>query len=279
MKPTAIITLIAAMLTLASGCTQGDKKIKLTLKWEPGMTLDYEQVTKRSFKAYRADSLVSEGFTTYSIKVAQEVKNVGSDGIADVIESSAWTIVRPGKEDSAVMDTSTYEREMILKIKPNGKIVDFSFAKEEETSSAAYVKNYYEQGIPVFPSVEMSPGKEWTQETRVVLPEESLEASTTYRIKSLAREAGYDCALIEYEGNLVIPIVPDTKDSVWRAGIDRVSSTGIMYFAYKEGVVVLQRERWVIDGERRESKGADTVQTRIASEVDSEYVLKKRAFK
>jgi len=279
LKPTAIITLIAAMLTLASGCTQGDKKIKLTLKWEPGMTLDYEQVTKRSFKAYRADSLVSEGFTTYSIKVAQEVKNVGSDGIADVIESSAWTIVRPGKEDSAVMDTSTYEREMILKIKPNGKIVDFSFAKEEETSSAAYVKNYYEQGIPVFPSVEMSPGKEWTQETRVVLPEESLEASTTYRIKSLAREAGYDCALIEYEGNLVIPIVPDTKDSVWRAGIDRVSSTGIMYFAYKEGVVVLQRERWVIDGERRESKGADTVQTRIASEVDSEYVLKKRAFK
>ncbi len=278
MKQTAKVTVIVALLALVSGCTQGDKKIKLTLKWEPGMTLDYEQATKSSSKAYRADSLVKESFITYSIEVEQEVISVGSDGTADVIERGAWIIVRPGKEDSTVMDTSTYERELQLKIKPNGKIVDFTFAKEEESSSAAYIKNYYEQGIPVFPSVEMSPGKEWTQETKVVLPEENLEASTTYRIKSLAREAGYDCALIEYEGNLVIPIVPDPKDSVWRDGIDRVSSTGIMYFAYKEGVVVLQRERWVIDGERRESKGADTVQTRIASEIDSEYVLKKRAF-
>jgi len=120
-------------------------------------------------------------------------------------------------------------------------------------------------------------GRSWTQNTLVALPNETLEASTTYKLSSFAREAGYDCVLIEYAGNLIIPFGPSPDDSTQRSGIDHISTEGVMYFAYKEGLVVLQRERYILNGDRQSicDSTHEMVTSKVKAETDVEFVLKK----
>ncbi len=269
-----IIPLVAAFLT--AGCTQGDKKIVLRYKFEPGLKLSYEQVTKRSATVVQADSTTKESSMTFTVHVEQLVKRMLPDSIAEIVEVSAWTYERPSEEDSSITETVEESRELLLQARPDGKVLEVRFRHDENYSHIRYIRNYYEQGIPVFPSHEVSPGYAWTQTTKVVLPQEPMEASMTYRVKSLVREAGYDCAVIEYDGDLVIPLDPNPQDSVQRTGLDRIKSDGLLYFAYKEGMVVLQREHWLVDRLRRKTVSGETKEHTEAVELDIDYMLKGR---
>jgi hypothetical protein len=155
-------------------------------------------------------------------------------------------------------------------------VLDVRFPEDEDYTSVQYIKNYYEQGMPVFPARELAPGDSWTQTTKVVLPGEPMEASVSYKVTALVREAGYDCAVIECDGQLFIPIEPNPKDTVQRTGLDNIKSTGKLYFAYKEGMVVLQRERWVIDRHRKLILPDKTEEFREAVELDVDFALKSR---
>ena len=274
MKKITALTLVILLLVILS-CSQGDKKIILAYKFTPGLSLQYEQVSKSSTKIFRADSLIKNYQTTYTVDITQNIKSV-TDNVAEILETDTWYYEKITEEDSTKTDTVNYTREMTILVEPNGRIVDFNYGKDIKPSSASYMKNYHEQGMPVFPSGEHAPGYSWTQQTTVVIPDETMGASTTYKIKSLAREGGYDCAVIEYEGNLVIPIETNPDDSTQRKGIDRVETSGIIYFAYKEGFVVLQRERWVLDGDREKTIEGKIEKTKIASETDIDYTLRSR---
>lgn len=267
------------VLTIAAlfGCSQGDKTVTLTFKFKPGQILNYEQTSRRSFKVWEADSLVDQGQTDYLVEVTDEVLEIDDKGIADVRENAIWSYTMPSKEDPDKIDSVRYEREMVLRLSPNGKLVDIEAGPEVKAASIAYIKNYYKQGMPTFPAGEHAPGYSWTQSTSVVTNEETVEASTSYTLKSIAREAGYDCAVIEFEGNLVIPIQANPSDSVLRSGVDRVTTTGVMYFAYREGIVVSQRERWVIDGARETIRKDEKKKSRIEAEIDVDFRLKSNS--
>jgi len=266
------------VLLVTLSCSHGDKKITLVFKFTPGLNLQYEQISKSSTKIFQADSLIKNYQTTYKVDITQEIKSE-TDNIAEILETNTWHYEKLTTKDSTTADTVSYTREITFRVEPNGRIVDFKHGKDIKPSSASYMKNYQEQGMPVFPSGEHAPGYSWTQQTTVVLPDETMGASTTYEIKSLAREGGYDCAVIEYEGNLVIPIEINPDDSTHRKGIDRVKTSGIIYFAYKEGFVVLQRERWVLDGDREKIVEGKIEKTKIVSESDIDYTLLSRVIK
>lgn len=270
-----IITPFVAAVFLA-GCTQGEKKIMLRYKFEPGLKLSYEQVSKRSITVTQADSTIKESSMTFEVQVEQLVKRILPDSIAEVVEVSIWTVEKPGKEDSSVTETVEESRELVLQVRPNGKVLDVKFRQDENYSHIRYIRNYYEQGMPVFPSHEVSPGYTWTQTTKVVLPGEPMEASMTYRVMSLAREAGYDCAVIKCNGDMIIPLEPNPQDSVQRSGLDRIRSAGLLYFAYKEGMVILQREQWLIDRYRRKTVSGETKEYKEAVELDIDYMFKGR---
>jgi hypothetical protein len=273
-KLTAAVLVL--MIATLFGCSQGDKTVTLTFKFTPGQVLKYEQNSRRSFKVWEADSLVDQGQTDYLVEVTDEVLEIDDEGIADVRENAVWSYTMPNKEDSDKIDSVRFEREMVIRLRSNGKLEDIEAGPEIKAASIAYIKNYYKQGMPTFPSGEHAPGYSWTQSTSVVTNEETVEASTSYKIKSIAREAGYDCAVIEFEGNLVIPIQPNPSDSVLRSGVDKVTTTGVMYFAYREGIVVSQRERWVIDGDRETIREGKTKKSRIEAEIDVDFQLKSR---
>ncbi len=268
------LTLFLIFVLTYFGCTQGEKNIYLQYKYKPGTTLIYKQISKRTTKVIEADSVIEQYSTSYSINIEQAIKRF-ENNIAEIIETSEWSHEIKNKEDSTKIDTKISTNEMVFRVKPNGKIVDIEFLPEKSNSYRNYIKNYFEQGMPLFPESEVSPGYSWTQTSKVVLPDETLDATTTYTIKSIVREAGYDCAVIEFNGNLLIPVEMSKEKGKMRSGMDRIQATGMIYFAFKEGMIVLQRERWVIDGIRNVVEEDKTRTYKIAVEADSDFSLKK----
>ena len=269
--------LIALMVAVALfGCIQGNKKISLRYKFEPGQKLTYEQVFKRSIQVIEGDSTVKDYSKEISAGIIQEITEIHEDGSATMIEIDTWEYEEPSKEDSTKMEKHEDERELTLHVQPNGRVIDIKFSEEESQRSIAYIKNFYEQGMPVFPDNEVTPGYSWTQAINVMLPDGAMEASSTYLVRSLVREGGYDCAVIECNGNLIIPIETDPEDSTMRTGVDHIQTTGKLYFAYKEGIVVLQRERWVIDGNRSIIEKGEIKESKVAIEIDTEFRLISR---
>lgn len=276
MKRTTAILLLCLISLLLMKCSQGEKRIVLRFKYEPGMTLTYEQTTKEIVVVTEADSVIKDYTHTYFMTIEQRVERFIDDSTVELFERDAWQFERPNKEDSTKIDTVTEERELTLQVLPSGKVTNVEFADKDNITVITYIKNYYEQGMPIFPSGELSAGYSWTQTTKVVLPDESMEASTTYRVKSLVREAGYDCAVIEYQGNMVIPIEPHPDDTTRRSGIDRIQTDGMIYFAYREGMVVRQREQWMVDGDRQKLSKGEMLRHRVATELDVDFKLVKR---
>ena len=274
MKKIIFTLTILILIALYFGCTQGEKKIMLSYKYVPGTILTYEQNSHRTTKVLETDSVVEDYKSSYIIHIEQEIIDF-KENVGQIKEASSWTHKKKNPDDSTKIDTIETTREIDFFVQTNGKIVDIQFPPDRDDSYTTYVKNYFEQGMPQFPAYEIPVGYSWTQTTKVVLPDETMEASTNYSIKSLVRERGYDCAVIEYEGNLLIPIVKSPKDSTQRHGLDKIQATGMIYFAHKEGFIVLQRERMVIDGYRNMIEEGEEKIYQLAIEADTDFALKK----
>jgi hypothetical protein len=282
-KRAIIFVLIGCCLALfLCGCSTGDKEVSLRLKLTPNLELKYRQVTKGSIQTYHGDSLTSNRHNELTWDILWQVKRVLEDGTAEIYETKSYRLYSKNEKDSVLSDTVYEGDPYILYMQPNGKIVDLDFAKPSSSVDLAYAQDYWQQGTAVYPEGQHGPGYSWTQTTRVVLPDGPIEASTTYTIKSLVRERGYDCAVIEYDGNMVLPIQPFRRESSSPgeafdqiSGVDRIKASGNLYFAYKEGVIVLQRERWTLDGERvrRYDKSSENVITRVHIEYDVDHSL------
>jgi hypothetical protein len=270
------LTILALTALIAAGCGQGTKMITLRFKYTPGEKLVYDLTQKTNSEATEGDSVISKGTHEIKMTIEDVVRRMVDDSTAEVLESSKWRFSTIVKNDSNIVDTNEYKREMVMYTNPNGKVVDVEFTSEMSESSMEYMRSYIDQAMPVFPSGEHGQGYSWTQTTRVLLDDEPVEASTTYEIKSFAREQGHDCVVISYDGNLVIPVKPNPKDSVQRSGVNRIQITGMMYFAYKEGLTVSNRDRWVVKGERTEVTNGKAKKYTILYEGDSTMLLTER---
>lgn len=272
---TALLVLLLVLAAAFTACNQGPKTITLRFKYAPGLKLEYEQDMKRNFRVVEADSVKEKGEMIYYAHVEQVVQEVRQDSSAIIREVDTWKYEVPSKEDTSVMEKREHERILLLTVRPNGDVLNVEFIDSEDKASESYIRHYLEQGMPVFPDGEVSPGFSWTQSAKVMMPEETMEASTTYEVKSLVREAGFDCAVIEFDGNLIIPREAKADDESERSGVDHIRATGKMYFAWKEGLVVLQRERWVVNSEMHyvTKEGSEkSYRTEVESDVELKLI-------
>ncbi len=270
----AVILIGSAILV---ACEQGEKTIVLRYKYTPGLKLVYHQDMQRNARVVVGDSVIEKSNNKYVLSVVQAVEEVRADSTAVIRETDSWSYARPSKGDTTVIDTVSHQRTMLVTVRPDGDILDVQFVDESNETNRAYIKNFMEQGMPVFPSGEISPGFSWTQTSKVIMPDQTMEAKSTYKLTALVREAGYDCALIEVDGNLIIPIEPSPSDSITSIGVERIHTTGKMYFAYKEGMVVLQRERWIIEGDHKSTKKGKTEAYKLLVESDVDFALVERS--
>jgi len=273
-KITAIIAVLIVGLCLQT-CDRGGKKITLRTKYKPGMKLAFEQVTRGSVLVRSGDSTIHDRTSEITTEQELYVRRMVDDTVAEVVDNRIYHYKHFDKVDSSAADTIEAGPELALYITPSGRVVDFEFTSEEHQGSGTYLKNFYEQGMPVFPEGEISQGYTWTQSYKVISEGEEMTASMTYEIKSFARERGYDCVVIGYDGNLILPIEAKPQDTTQRHGVDRVTARGVIYFAYKEGFVVLERERWILDGDRYTLEKGEERALKVAIEYDIEYVLKR----
>jgi hypothetical protein len=220
------------------------------------------------------DSVISQKSHSYSINIQYSFNRQVNDSTFEMLETSDWVYYR-GKEDgSEGVDTIESHREMTIQSLANGKIIDFDFVSEEKAKKS-YLKNYFEQSMAVFPKESVAPGYSWTQSYKVVLPDETMDASTTYNVKSFVRESGYKCVILEFEGNLLMPVEANPDDIYQRRGIDRISTKGVLHFAYEAGFVVFQQEHWSSKGDRTKILDGETQEYKIESEYDVEFKLVK----
>lgn len=274
MKRTITAFLTAGCILWALfGCDQGEKRVSLQFKFSPETRLFYKEISKGTAKVTENDSLTSDRYAQLEWTLEWFVRRMLKDSTAEIVETRTYRYTAVEK-DSSKSDTMAHTDDMTMYMKPNGKIVDLEPTRSR-TSRLSYMKSYIEQGQPVFPSGELAKGYSWTQSTKVILPDGPIEASTTYEIKSFARERGYDCVVIAYDGNMAIPLEPtEEKGYQLLSGVDRITSKGHLYFAYKEGMIVVQMERWLLDGDRLGVKdGKDTINTNIQIEYDVDHWL------
>lgn len=257
-----------------AGCTQQTKSVLLRLKFTPGQKNTFKIDRKHHWMKFDGEQVTGEG--TYSILIHAEevVRRVLDEGTAEVIQTLHRRIYEPRPDNPSIIDTVLTTSSLTLYMRPDGRLVDLEF-DNSGSSDTTYLRQFYEQASTVFPRGPVEQGKSWSHSTHVMLNGEKVEAATTYQLKSFAREKGYDCAVIEYDGNLLLPITVPAGDSTQRQGIDRIDVSGMMYFAYVEGVTVSIRERWLIDSERRMFESGEWKQYRSKVEVDAEQQLVK----
>jgi hypothetical protein len=269
----------ALLLPVAAfvGCHQTGKTISLRFKYEPGMQYSYQLTKKSSSSMMEADSAIFREVRNATKLIYDLVSGMADDSTAEIVETSEARYNLIVRNDSTVVDTNTYHSEVVLHLRPNGKVVNFEFPGNRTDNSLEYYKDLYQQGYPVFPSGELSRGHSWTQTTTVMLDDGPSEASTTYELRSFVRERGYDCVVIAYDGSLVIPVESTVTDSFTVSGVNHTEFTGVMYFAYKEGMVVSTRNHWTVEGHRRESASGNRVRKyRLIQEGDDNLVLLER---
>ena len=212
---------------------------------------------------------VLEDSTTESL-----VNRKWQQSYVDLLKNSVDTVTKQLMVEEPMLDYS----------KPNGRLVDIEYASDTVEGDLSYIEEYMKQGWPVFPDGEVGQGHSWTQTTTVLLPEGPVEASTTFSVKSFARERGYDCVVIEYDGVCIVPLHQRTgKEHKLLSGVDRITSKGHMYFAYKEGFLVSLKERWMLESDRtiyrlvadtlHGYEAGDTIPMHVGLEYDVDYYL------
>lgn len=273
-----VITAITCLLLMAVvvsdiGCGSSEKTVLLRFDYDPGTQLTFRQDAVRRYTMQEADSTIEEGTSNESILITQTVRRVLEDSTAEVLESAQWDIVKPSKSDAAKTDTTHYTREMLLYITPTGRIVDVEFISETDSVTAAYLREYLDQGVLTFPEHSVKKGDSWTQSAEVSLHDTTANAATTYTVTDFVTEDGYDLALLSYAGDLVIPIEKSPEDTLQRSGIDRIHISGTLRYAYREGMIVSITENWKIDGRRERLKEGKMVQFHHVVDMDITYRL------
>jgi hypothetical protein len=264
----AFIVIVTAVAMLA--CSGGDSFV-LRYSMPTGTTLSYVQIMDRSVKVTEHDSLVRDTTEHYRTEFTQLCVFDSKDSVYQISQKEFWYVA---KNDSSGGDTLKWENAMFLTVKPNGRLIELIPAKDEEKSSASYVKNMMEQGTPVFPSEKLKVGSKWTQSTRVVFPDDTLEASTTFLVARIVMEGKYRCAVIEYSGNLILPMEESPMDTLKRSGVDYATSRGESWYAIDGGFPVKTIEKWHIKGERKKVVKGEVVPYAIAVDSDVSIVLK-----
>ncbi|RKX23640.1 MAG: hypothetical protein DRP45_10025 [Candidatus Zixiibacteriota bacterium] len=276
----ALVAILACVVLIVAGCDKDDRRISMRFKFKPGMRLTYEEVDKGTLRRFENDSLTHDTYEEMTWDIEWYVRQIFDDQTAEIVDTKTWRCRSWDQKDTTVVDTSksSKTRPIVMYVQPDGGLVDMATDPEKSRYGLGYLKSYYEQCVPVFPKGDLTEGYSWTQTTKVVVQEGPMEASTTYTVKSFARERGYDCVVIEYNGTVIVPLEPMCyKDSSKLiSGVDNITASGHLYFAYKEGVIVMQTERWIKDGVRRVvlSKG-DTVSRRVLREIDVHHFLLK----
>jgi hypothetical protein len=242
---------LTALIISGLSCSSQPTTFKLRVKYDPvGTTAEYKMDSHRVGMVYKNDEMVEE----FDVKVEGDIlyttQKVLPDGDCIVLEENVWSWDEP-VDDSGQVKRITKDYAYKYRISPLGKMTDMKMLGKPSKQWEDYVISFVEQGMPIFPEEAISAGYKWSQTAMVELPDQNtFEAITDYTIKGTAQKNGYNCAIIEYKGNLAIPLFPEADDTLSAFGVDHIELNGILFFAIDAGFGINSEERRRVISER-----------------------------
>lgn len=240
----ACIIISTLLIITGISCSEKPETLLLRVDHSPiGKVVEYSYDLQRVGTLYLNEKPPEDIDARVEAVIIFTTQDVFEDGSASVIEENRWSWDEPTKDSSQVKrKTSEYSYDLV--IAPTGKVVEFKIMNETSPTWVNYVGNYYDQGIMVFPDHEIPIGYSWIQKGYAVLPGgDSVKVSTAYKLKGTTQKSGYKCAIIKYNGNMSLPLIPNPQDSTDLQGVDIIEMDGILYFAYEKGIQVSSEER------------------------------------
>lgn len=257
-----------------ASCSQPPQTFVLRAKYEPvGKVQTYVLTSHRVGKSYRDGALSREVDVKIEAEVIYTTQKMLPNGNAMVLEENRWHWDEP-TDSSGNVKRKTEEYAYNQEIAPNGRVVSFRMVGESTPQWENYARQYYEQGVPVFPDGPIAVDSSWTQSVTVTLADGSkAEAATTYRVKGTTYKLGYQCVVIEYQGNMVFPLFVDPADSTALQGVDRIEAKGILYYGYETGMAISSDESRRLNIDRTSIKAGKKVHMTAEYEEVIGYAL------
>ncbi len=246
---TAILP-IAAVLILLGTCGDQNRKVIIRYPHDAAYMNIFKQDGSQKVQVWQEDSLVYSFTRLISFDISQRVLRILPDSTAAVEEKSSMTVIVPNRKDTSVIDTIREDRSFVLYEAPNGRIVDFESNTPMDSGSSAHFRSWYEQACPVFPDTAVGIGSTWEISNRVNIDGQTLHTSTKFTVRSLEQLRGYDCIVMDFSGNIILPVHVAKDDTMLIGGRDEIRVTGSFWFAYKEGLFVEQTQKEVTEGRR-----------------------------
>jgi hypothetical protein len=261
---TSIILLLGLLL---AGCGTGVKETRIAFKFEPGQKQQYINEVKISAQIYdSAGKLTNTSNLSYQSTLYEEVISAADSSRARIRLTDI--VNRPSSSGSAfAADSITHKWSIECLMGTNGKVLDIYPGDSISHDILNFYKNYYEQALPVFPEKPVREGDSWKQTIHLMVRQEGAKkAETEYKIRSFVREGGYDCAIIEYKGNMILPFQGVEKDGSLVVKLERVNTKGVIYFAYNEGLIIRQQETYNSENEGTRTSGGEIKSFKVISE-------------
>jgi hypothetical protein len=250
---TAAALLLGLAILIISGlsCSNETTSFKLVTKYEPsGKNIKYKLESHRVGSAYKNNELVEDFDVKVEGDIAYTTQKVLPDGNCILLEENVWSWDEP-EDDSGQVKRITKDYAYKYQISPAGKMTELKMVSKPSKQWEDYVRSFVDQGMPIFPGEEVTAGYQWIQNTPVDLPDsQQFEAIVTYTVKGTAQKDGYHCAIIEYKGNLAIPLFQEPDDTLSASGVDWIELNGILYFAIEAGIGINSEERRRVVSER-----------------------------
>ena len=244
-RPVIALIAFAAIMTILFGCREDDRQVVLSLKFRNNQSLQFRSEIKKSTEIYENGKLVFTNSGSTHLNTTEEVREVlGSD-------SARVCLIYNETPDSPISGKAASQDSVMIEYIQNGRglIIDFVRGDTGNLDMINYYEKLYDQMAPMYPEEPVSKGYTWNNSVKLMLGEgEITDASTTYKVRSFVRERGYDCAVVEYHGNTIVPFRSEVNGSrIIR--LDRRSAKGVFYLAYREGFIVKLEEIFDYAGE------------------------------
>ena len=273
------VTLWFVVLGLAWGlsCAGRDRTVRLQFRFQPDTRAVYRTIVKGNVQVYENERLVTDRREQVGVSTVRIVRRLRTDSLADVEEIQTYRCRLFDRLDSSVVDTFVQGERLRLVIAPSGRVMEYEILGEPAVGTAEELQAFYEQAAVEFPAGDLRVGESWTQRVRLEVDGRTVNAATTFTVLSFTRERGRDCVTISYTGDVALPLRSMPEDSVQRQGRQRLTVRGVLYFAYRDGLLLSQREHRTITGEgRRWLRGRldEVVPFRFTAEYDITVNLK-----
>ncbi len=260
------MAVLIAGSVLLSGCGTGEQNVILTYKFNPDKIYHYKFDSRSKSTMFENDKVVHRGDKSLEILYTQETVSIIDGTKANV----RFTYTSNNLEKP-----ETWSNEFVMS--SDGRVIGFGMQNDSSGQSLDYYRKLMEQAAPVYPDEPISPGFSWNNTVKVLLAEGNTDAATTYKLRAIVREAGYNCAVIEYKGTMYIPLskgpgdAPDAKIS----GTDKIEVEGVSYFAYAEGIIIKEQETSHLLREGSILKSGKSINFRIEEDRKRQTILKE----